>query len=99
MRYWTTPVELGSVVSRSLTKLIKSNPAVGWVRADKVSDDGAAKEILKLKNQIEQLKEELDQVKIKAPEKSEEFAQGEDLFQIDYSFVGRKKRSSVTLPI
>lgn len=91
VRYWSNPVELGSVVSRSLTKLIRSNPAIGWVRADKISDDGASKEILRLKNQIEQLKDELDQVKVKAPEKSKEFAQGEDLFQVDYSFVGRKK--------
>ncbi|WP_405176342.1 DUF4062 domain-containing protein [Paenibacillus sp. FSL H8-0261] len=91
VRYWSNPIELGSVVSRSLTKLIKSNPAIGWVRADKISDDGASKEILRLKNQVDRLKDELDQVKVKAPEKSEEFAQGEDLFQIVYTFTGRKK--------
>jgi Domain of unknown function (DUF4062) len=35
-RMWRTPDELGGAVSRSLIKLIKSHPAVGWVRADNV---------------------------------------------------------------
>src|SRR3712207_4047717 len=33
VRFWETPVELGSVVSRSLIQLIKANPAIGWVKA------------------------------------------------------------------
>jgi hypothetical protein len=37
-RYWSSPEELGSVVSRSLVKLMKSKPAVGWVRADLVPE-------------------------------------------------------------
>jgi pyrimidine-nucleoside phosphorylase len=34
--YWTTPADLGARVSRSLVKLIKTNPGVGWIRADLV---------------------------------------------------------------
>jgi hypothetical protein len=33
-RFWNDPVDLGSQVSRSLVKLIKSNPMPGWVKAD-----------------------------------------------------------------
>lgn len=47
-RYWINPSELGSVVSRSLVKLIKAHPAVGWVRADQVLDENSSKEILRL---------------------------------------------------
>ena len=32
-RYWETPSELGSQVSRSLIKLIRDKPRVGWVKA------------------------------------------------------------------
>jgi hypothetical protein len=29
-KHWSTPAELGSAVSRSVVKLIKNHPAVGW---------------------------------------------------------------------
>ncbi len=34
--YWSTPSDLGAAVSQSLIKLIKTNPATGWVKADQV---------------------------------------------------------------
>lgn len=34
VRFWSTPSELGSAVSRSLVKLIEVNPSAGWIRAD-----------------------------------------------------------------
>src|SRR5713226_1242078 len=54
-RFWDSPADLGSQVSRSLVKLIKTHPAVGWVRADLVPDVTAAEEILRLRNRIEGL--------------------------------------------
>lgn len=35
---WSTPQELGSVVSRGVIRLIKDRPGVGWVRSDEVLD-------------------------------------------------------------
>ena len=49
VKYWSTPSDLGSMVSRSLVRLIKTTPAIGWVRADQVPDEGATTEILKLR--------------------------------------------------
>lgn len=46
VKHWTTPSDLGSVVSRSLMRLIKNNPAVGWVKADKLLDENSTIEIL-----------------------------------------------------
>lgn len=56
VRFWETPVELGSVVSRSLIQLTKNFPAVGWIRADNLPDESAAQEILKLRKEIDRLR-------------------------------------------
>lgn len=61
---WTTPAELGSVVSRSLVRLIKTNPAVGWVRTNEAFDSEAAAEILRLKKTIESLELKLQQARL-----------------------------------
>jgi hypothetical protein len=47
--------QLGAVVSRSITQLKKSHPAIGWVRADSVISGDSAEEILKLRNEINSL--------------------------------------------
>jgi Domain of unknown function (DUF4062) len=36
VRFWKSPSDLGSVVSRSLVQLILTVPATGWIRADQV---------------------------------------------------------------
>jgi hypothetical protein len=86
VRYWETPTDLGSQVSRSLIKLIKSNPAVGWVRADQIPEEGATEEILRLRKRIEELETGLQAVRNQAPEGTDTLAQGDDKFIVDYSF-------------
>ncbi len=85
-RFWESPAELGSQVSRSLVKLIKTNPAIGWARADLVPDASAAEEILKMRREIEDLKGELKASVQRGPEESAHLAQGEDSFEINYTF-------------
>src|SRR5260370_29634329 len=51
-KFWHSPAELGSVVSRGIVQLRKSHPAVGWVRANLVPDEGAASEILRLQKRL-----------------------------------------------
>ena len=82
VKYWLTPSELGSVVSRSLIQLIKSKPSPGWVRADKVPDIDTTNEILRLRKKIDELQAEVAAVKIEAPQGSEELAQGNDVLSI-----------------
>lgn len=53
-KFWSTPSELGSVVSRSLVKLIKTKPAIGWVKADQTS--------LELLQQMQQARERIDEL-------------------------------------
>lgn len=85
-KFWTSPSELGSMVSRSLIKLINSKPAIGWVKANLVPDESSSQEILKLRRRIEVLSTELERARIEAPRGAEKLAQGEDKFNLNYSY-------------
>ncbi len=86
-RFWDSPADLGSQVSRSLVKLIKSSPGIGWVRGNLVPDESAVEEILSLRRQIEELQSELIATRTTGPAGTAELAQGEDTFEIRYSFI------------
>lgn len=81
-KFWNSPQELGSVVSRSLIQLIKTKPAIGWVRADNIISSDAAAEILKLRKVIDELEKKNDF----EPKDTQEFKQGEDIFKIKFTF-------------
>jgi hypothetical protein len=83
IKTWSSPQDLGSVVSRSLVKLIKSKPRTGWVKADKISSDEANLEILELKQKIYQLEEQLKSEQLND---IENLLQGDDLFEITYGY-------------
>lgn len=83
VKHWRTPHELGSVVSRSLIKLIKTNPATGWVRADELADGATAKELLRLRKEIEDLQRQLDQSTTQAPKGTEGLASGDENFELE----------------
>ena len=84
VRFWETPVELGSIVSRSMVSLIKNFPAEGWVKAGSIVDEKNIKEISRLQNENKSLREQLDVLKIQVPVGTEKLQQGEDLFLIDF---------------
>ena len=84
--YWTTPAELGSAVSSSLVRLIKSHPATGWVKADSLPSRKATQEIRELRRQVAELKGALKTVSTTAPKETAPLAQGEDQFEIAYAF-------------
>jgi hypothetical protein len=85
-RYWESSLDLGSQVSRSLVKLIKDKPRPGWVKAIYLPSDDTIKEILELRKQAEQLQNELEKTKTKAPEGTENLSQGDDKIKINLSF-------------
>lgn len=94
VKYWTSPQDLGSIASRSIIKLIKNFPAVGWVRADNITDENSMKEILKLQRENESLKAELLSVATQAPKGSENLAQGDDIFELNFTFCGESGNHS-----
>ena len=85
-KHWSTRDNLGAVVSRSMTQLIKNTPAVGWVRADELPSKDAMLELLKLRKQVEELESELARARTTAPKGSEDLAQGREFHFIRYSF-------------
>ena len=85
-RFWDSPAELGSQVSRSLIKLIKNEPATGWVKANLVPDQSAAEEILRLNRTIDELKDELERARTIAPPGSDKLAHGDDELIIWFDF-------------
>ena len=86
IRTWETPVELGSVVSRSMIKLIKQFPAEGWVKAGSIVDTESAKEIARLQKENRELLLKLQTVETTAPRGAEDLAQGTDLFDIHCTY-------------
>ena len=81
---WSNPDDLGSVVSRSLIRIIKTDPAVGWVRADLVPDEESSAEIVRLRKEIGELQADAREAKTTGPEDSETLAQGEDQVALGY---------------
>lgn len=85
-RFWDGPSDLGSQVSRSVVKLIRTHPAVGWVRGDQVPSEGATSEILTLRRKIDELQARLSSVATQAPEGANTFAHGSDKVSLSYTF-------------
>jgi hypothetical protein len=97
-RFWSTPSDLGSQVSRSLIKLIKTKPQTGWIRADVLTSEEANFEINSLNKKLKELEEQLDNARTTAPEGAEGLSQGEDEYILKYSYYwGGDNYSEITL--
>ncbi len=68
-------------VSMSILQLSEENPAAGWIRTSD-ADEIYAQDKVKLLDQIEFLKKKLQSDATQPPPGSEEFAQGDDIFEI-----------------
>jgi Domain of unknown function (DUF4062) len=93
-RFWSSPADLGSQVSRSLIKLIKSNPGIGWVRGNLVPDESSIEEMLGLRRKIEELQLELQASSTTGPDGAANLAQGENSFELNFSFVASRTKYS-----
>lgn len=88
VKYWTDSANLGSVVSRSVVQLMKQHPAVSWVRADTLTNEAAAKEILRLRSRIEELESDIQKSTSKPPPGTENLVQGEGELLIEWYVTG-----------
>lgn len=86
VKYWDSPEQLGSIVSRSMIKLIKDYPAEGWIKSGSATDEKSIKEIARLQKENSELVQKLNAIATEAPKGTEEFAQGEDEISLNYSF-------------
>lgn len=90
VKFWSTPENLGSIVSRSMIKLIKDFPAEGWVKSNTI-DDNSMKEIVKLQKENEELKARLNRISTEPPKGSEQLMQGDDAITFHLSFNAIRK--------
>lgn len=93
VKYWENPEQLGSIVSRSMIKLIKDFPAEGWVKANGAVDEISVKEIARLQKENAELVQRLNEISTEAPKGTESFAQGDDQVGIKFYFSAEEKRS------
>ena len=63
VKSWKSAEELPGLVSLSLSKTIKTYPAVGWVRANQIANTDLLNEINELRKAKQELDKETDQIK------------------------------------
>jgi hypothetical protein len=78
-RGYSNAQELGAVLSRSVTQLRESSPAIGWVRANFLDERPDAETVLKLRQQIDSLTEQLKSYRSIAESDELALAHGDDL--------------------
>lgn len=83
---WHNADELGAVVSRSLTQLIKRTPRTGWVPASSVRSVEDANEILELNKKIKELELRLKNYEGVYDGDTSALRDNEDEFAIDYTY-------------
>lgn len=91
IKYWENPENLGSVVSRSMVKLIKDFPEEGWVKSNSAVDEVSLAEISRLQKENSELRERLQAIATEAPKGTERFAQGDDTISVGFTFQGVDK--------
>lgn len=67
VKFWRRAEELPGLVALSLSKTIKTYPAVGWVRADKMPSVDMLAEINELRKENDRLKKEMSQLNNSSP--------------------------------
>lgn len=94
-KYWDSPSDLGSKVSRSLIRLIKDNHRNGWVKASNLPTEEVIKEILDLKKKVEDLNKELKEISENAPNGTENLAQSENSIEVFYTCTTTSRTNSL----
>lgn len=88
VKFWKNADQISGMVSLSLSKTIKTYPAIGWVRADLVPSEDTSKEILKLKNYATELENKIQILQTKV-EGVENLSQGDDTFKVILKFYAK----------
>ena len=95
VKFWKSADELPGMVALSLSKTIKTYPAVGWVRASSVASQDMLIEINELRKENNELRQELASLQSNDVEKVEDIADfdagvtvnGETRYHSNYGYV------------
>ena len=83
-RYWSAPNDLSGMVSRGIAYMKKHQPATGWVRGDLVPNETAIQEILRLRDRVSGLEQQLSDARGKPPRGAEGLAQGDEVISLTF---------------
>ena len=86
-KFWTTPGELAAQVVLSLTSMIKTNPRIGWIKGDVMTSEKSNSEIIRLKDENEELRAKIKKMEESAPAGIEDLSQGDDLYAVHFDYV------------
>lgn len=78
---WSSAKDLPGLVALSLNKTIKAYPAIGWVRADKVSNEATLLELNELRKRNDELQSKIDTL-----ENRPSFAQPNNIAMLNDNF-------------
>ena len=82
---WSSAHELGSVVSRSLTQLIKRHPRTGWIPASQAGDPRLTEESLNLSKKVIELESQLSALRGRAKVDTSDLADGNELIEVSFT--------------
>ncbi|HEY8160383.1 MAG TPA: DUF4062 domain-containing protein [Methylobacter sp.] len=74
VKFWSKADDLPGIVSLSLSKTIKTYPAIGWVRANQMADIDALEELNELRKENQELRTKVSQLEASAVPKVENLA-------------------------
>ncbi|MBP1036161.1 DUF4062 domain-containing protein [Serratia fonticola] len=82
---WANVKDLPGLVALSMTKTIKTYPAVGWVRANKITNEMALSELNELRKRNEELLAKVDELENKSCfSPPEDIASFDSIFKVNY---------------
>ena len=82
VKFWSKAEDLPGLVSLSLSKTIKMYPAVGWMRANKATNEDLFAEINQLRKENESLKEKIANIPVVSEVKVPDLADFESSFSV-----------------
>jgi len=94
VKKWSSAEELPGLVALSLTRAIKAFPAIGWVRANAVSNSDLLEQINALRNKNEELQLELASVPSTVVIDSQDISSGDE--RIPVKIIYQEKYESMT---
>ncbi|MCX9063936.1 DUF4062 domain-containing protein, partial [Citrobacter portucalensis] len=82
---WSSEKDLPGIVSLSMNKTIKTYPAIGWIRADKVTNEIALQELNSVRKINLELQDKINELELrKAPVAPEHLAPMEQSFKLNF---------------
>jgi hypothetical protein len=96
VKFWNNATELPGLVSQAISKCIRIFPAIGWVRADKVSSETLLEEINELRKENETLRRKDRESDLAAIINLENIADINDIFHVrgKHKFYATRSRSA-----